>query len=141
MGQHIRDIGENHWIGQSYECGGWRRYTLFHIERNAQGGSTSWPIAEIDVVDHPSRDSVNPHTEIKISLRNEIRRSRMGIEVDKNTSQLRHVSDIVDQSVLDDSVAALKEMGVVSSPLSIWICIRHVEDFRVEGDFWNNDRI
>jgi hypothetical protein len=139
MGLHIRDIGKNHWIGELYECGSWRRYTLFHIGKNTAGGSTSWPIAEIDVVDHPSQDSVNPHKEIRISLRNDIRRSKTGIEVDKNKSKLRHVSDIVDQSVLDDSVAALKEMGVVSSPYSVWTCIRHVEDFRVEGDFWNND--
>jgi hypothetical protein len=139
MPSHIRDIGENHWLGELYECGGWRRYTLFQIRHNGQGGSTSWPIAEIDVVEHPSQDGSNPHREVKISLRNDIFRSRYGIEVDKNNSVLRHVPDIVDQSVLDDTVNVLQEMGVVFSPYCVWTCMRHVEEFRVEGEFWNDD--
>jgi hypothetical protein len=135
-----KDIGKPHWLGELYESGGWRRLTLFHIVRNNSGsGSTSWPIAEIDIIDHPSQDGTNPHKEIKISLRNEIRRSNGGIEVDKNKSILRHPNDIVDQSILNNTVTALQELGFVSLPFSVWICMRHVEDFRVEGDFWNRD--
>jgi hypothetical protein len=136
-----KDIGKHHWLGELYESGGWQRLTLFHAVRNTSdgSGSTSWPIAEIDIVDHPSQDGINPHEEIKISIRNEIRLSKDRIEVDKNQSSLRHPNDIVDQSVLNDAVAALKELGCVSLPFSVWICMRHVEDFRVEGDFWNRD--
>ena len=139
MSKHVKDIGERHWIGNPYESNDWRRYTLFHIERNDVGGSTSWPIAEIDIVDHPSKDGVNAHTEIKISLRNDIRRTRTGIEVDGNKSKLRQVKEIVDREILDESVAALKALGKVSLPLSVWICVRHVVGFHVEGDFWTDD--
>ena len=139
MGLHLLDIGDNHWIDQPYEGEGWRRFTLFHIVRNSSGGSTSWPIAEVDVVDHPSKDGCNPHTEVKISIRNDIRREKVGIDVDKNTTELRHVKDVVDKAVLDLAVNALVDLGKVTSPYSVYVCMRHIESFRVVGDFWNDD--
>ena len=138
--RHLEDVGKQHWLGTPEHCGGWRRFTLYHIERNREGGSTSWPIAEIDVVDHPSKDRVNPHKEIKISIRNDVRRRRSGIEVDGNKSKLRHVDDIVDAAVLDETVAVLIGMGVVSRPFCVYTCMRHIEDFRVEGDFFEDDQ-
>src|ERR1022692_1457420 len=100
MAQLVLEIGDHHWIGDFYETETWKRFTLFHIVRNASGGSTSWPIAEIDIVNHPSKDGCNPHIEVKISIRNDIRRVQEGIEVDKNKKELRHVDDVVDKRVL-----------------------------------------
>jgi hypothetical protein len=139
MAQHLLDIGDNHWIGELYETGGWKRFTLFHIVRNASCGSTSWLIAEIDIVHHPSKDGCNPHSEVKISIRNDIRRDKAGIDVDKNTAQLRHVKDVVDTAILDQAVNALVDLGKVSSPYSVYVCMRHIESFRVVGDFWNDE--
>jgi hypothetical protein len=139
MAKHLLDIGDNHWIGEPYETESWQRFTLHHIVRNASGGSTSWPIAEVDIVHHPSKDGCNSHTEVRISIRNDIRRGKVGMDVDKNTTELRHVKDVVDKAVLDQTVNALVEMGKVSSPYSVYVCMRHVESFRVVGDFWNDD--
>ena len=139
MPRHLRDIGRDHWLGEPYQSGGWWRCTLFRIVRGNGSGSTSWPIAEIDVLHHPGMDGVNPHKEVKISLRNDVRRTRSGIKVDKNKTWLRHIAKIVDRSVLDEAVTALKELKIVTAPCSLTILMRHVEDYRVEGEFWNDD--
>jgi hypothetical protein len=33
----------------------------------------------------------------------------------------------------------LKEHGIASDPLCVYVCMRHEEDFWVEGDFWNHE--
>jgi hypothetical protein len=135
----VCELGEGYWLGDFYENNGWKRTTLFHISRNSFGGSTSWPVTEIDLIEHPSRDGCNAHKEIKISIRNEIRRSGGAIDVDGNKAQLRHPDDILEKDIINQSVAKLKELGFVSLPLSVYVCMRHVEDFWVEGDFWSEN--
>ena len=134
------ELGDKYWLGEFFETGGWRRATLFRINRNSAGGSTSWPVAEIDVVDHPSRDSCNPHSEIKISIRNEVKRSGSEIDPDGNKTKLRHPDDVLeDADVIQRTLAKLKEESLVTEPLCVYVCMRHVEDFWVEGDFWCDD--
>ncbi len=135
-----KDIGSKHYLSYFIDSGGWKRCTLFHIERNESGtGATAWPIAQIDLVNHPAGDGTNPHTEVTISLRNDIRRAPSGIVVDENRTKLRHAEDIVDHAVLDHALAALQELGHVCLPCSVCICIRHIEDYRIEGEFWSDD--
>lgn len=133
------DIGDKHYLGEIYRNAGWVRLTLFHIERNSFGGSTSWPVAEVDVVDHPSRDGCNAHTEIKISIRNDIKLASHGIDVDGNKKRLRHPSDVIEKNTISCVVDRLKENDIVREPYSLYVCMRHIEDFRVEGDFWSHD--
>jgi len=133
-------IRDNYWLGEFYENGQWKRCTLFFKKLNINGGSISWPIAEIDIVSHPSMDSCNPHCETKVSIRNDIiRDSSAGIIVDKNSKELRHVNDVFDKSIIDEVLSKLKSSGSASLPLSLYVCMRHVEEFKVEGDFWNID--
>ena len=139
MNQDIQ-IRDNYWLGEFYENGQWKRCTLFFKKLNSNGGSISWPIAEIDIVSHPSMDSCNPHCEIKVSIRNDIiRDSSVGIIVDKNSKELRHVNDVFDKSVIDGVLSKLKSSGLASLPLSLYVCMHHIEEFKVEGDFWNID--
>jgi hypothetical protein len=134
------DVGKEHWLGERYANSGWRRLTLFLRRRNWFGdGSMNWPIAEIDVVDHPSKDGCNAHTEIKISIRNEIRRNKNGIDIDGNRIELRHPEDIVERATIDQVITKLGEYGIASEPLAVYVCMRHVEKFWVEGDFWSED--
>jgi hypothetical protein len=133
------EVSKGYWLGEHFSNAGWDRFTLFREKRNSAGGSINWPLAEVDVVDHPPRDSCNRHTEIKISIRSDLKCYSGGIEVDKNRTELRHPEDILDTQVLFEVVAMLKQIGVASEPLSIYTCMRHVEDFRVEGDFWRED--
>jgi hypothetical protein len=136
---HI-DVDEKHWLGESYSNDGWRRLTLFHIKRNTfGGGSTSWPVADIDIVNHPSKDGCNPHSEIKISIRNDIRQSGNDIDVDGNKKKLRYPADIVGESTVNQVISKLKENLFVKEPLAVYVCMRHVEDFWVEGAFWSDN--
>jgi hypothetical protein len=107
------------------------------MKQNSFGGSTNWPVAELDFIQHPSKDGCNPHTEIKISVRNEIRRSGAVIDPDGNKAQLRHPSDVLENDVIARTIEKLKEEGLLSDPFCVYVCMRHVEDFWVEGDFWN----
>lgn len=108
---HLKDIGQHHWIGRTIGRAGWKRTALHQIERNTAGGSTSWPVAEIDIVEHPSADGVNPHHEVKISLRNEVRKVGLKIIPDGNKTVLRHPADIIDPGIFDKTVEALIELG------------------------------
>ena len=133
------DLGDKYWLGQCFENRGWLRATLFRISRNSTGGSTSWPVATIDVVAHPSKDGCNAHSEIRVSVRNEVRRNGSGIDPDGNKTKLRHPNDVLEDDVIERSIEKLKENGLVAEPLCVYVCMTHVEDFWVEGDFWNDD--
>ena len=134
------ELGNNkYWLGDFYENSGWKRTSLFYTRRNWSGGSTNWPVAEIDLIEHPSKDGCNAHTEIKISIRNEVRRSGSEIEVDGNKTQLRHPSEILEKDIISQTIEKLKDEGIVTSPLCVYVCMRHVEGFWVEGDFWSQE--
>jgi hypothetical protein len=139
--QEIRDIeiDNKYGLGEIYRNVGWTRLTLFHIERNSSGGSTRWPVAEIDVVDHPSKDGCNAHTEVKVSIRNDVKLASHGIEVDHNKKHLRHPNDVIERGTVNSVITRLKESEFVTEPYSLYVCMRHVEDFWVKGDFWSND--
>lgn len=139
MKPHRTEIREGYWLGEHFSNPGWNRFTLFREKQNTAGGSINWPVAEVDVVDHPPREGANRHTEIKFSIRNEIRRAGDGIQVDKNKTELRHPEDVLNTAALTEAVTKLEELGVVSKPLSVYVCMRHVEDFHVEGDFWRDE--
>ncbi len=130
------DVSQKYYLGEVFQNSGWRRLTLFYEVRNWSGGSTSTPVAEIDVVEHPSRDRCNPHTEIKIAVRNEIRFRYGGIDIDGNKTQLRHPTDVVEKNTIKDVLTKLKDAGIVTEPLCVYVCMRHIEEFWVEGDFW-----
>jgi hypothetical protein len=132
------DVGEKFFLGQLYQNNGWKRLTLFHEVKRWGGGSTSTPVAEIDVVDHPSRDRCNPHTEIQISVRNDGRLRFGGIDIDGNKSRLRHPDDVLGKSTVINVVTKLKEAGIATDPLCVYVSMRHNEDFWVEGDFWDD---
>jgi hypothetical protein len=134
------DINSSYWLGELYQNAGWRRMTLFHRLMNSSGGgSVSTPIAEIDIVMHPSMDGCNSHCEIKFSIRNDVKRQNARILVDKNAELLRHTDDVLDATIIDKVVEVLKENNLVTLPISLYICMRHVEDFKVQGDFWSDD--
>lgn len=137
--RNVIELDSYYWLGDFYENDGWKRLTLFHKVTNLQGGSLNTPVAEIDIIEHPSMDGCNKHCEIKISIRNDLKRQGYNILVDENSKVLRHPSDVIDPTIIRTTVEKIKEEGMVSSPLSIYVCIRHVEDFRVEGDFWSED--
>ena len=139
MASNRTEVSDGYWLGEHFSNVGWNRFTLFREKGNSSGGSINWPIAEVDVVDHPPRDGCNRHTEIKISIRNDVKRYGDGIEVDKNRTKLRHPEDVLETRILREAVSVLKQIGVASEPLSVYACMRHVEDFRVEGDFWSED--
>ena len=61
---------------------------------------------------------------------------QVGIEVDKNKKELRHVDDVVDKPVLEEVINSLIDMGKITLPYSVYTCIRHIENFRVDGDFF-----
>jgi hypothetical protein len=137
--QYNIDITPDYCLGQYYQNDGWKRLTLFHKKTNSHGGSINTPIAEIDIVMHPSQDGCNSHCEIKFSIRNDLKRQNSEILIDQNTKHLRHPNDVVDAVIIDKAVDKLKETDLVTSPISIYVCMRHVEDFKTEGDFWNDD--
>ncbi len=97
------------------------------------------PIAEIDIVKHPRQEGCNSHCEIKINVRNNVKRQGGEILVDKNAKVLRHVNDIVDNEILSKAVDKIKENDLATLPFSIYICVRHIDSFDTDGDFWNED--
>ena len=133
------EITSDYWLGECYQNGGWIRLTLFHKKMNSQGGSINTPVAEVDIVKHPSMDGCNNHHEIKLSIRNDIKQRKSEIEVDKNATHLRHPKDVLDVSIIEKAIEKIKEAHLAALPLSVYVCMRHVEDFKTEGDFWSND--
>jgi hypothetical protein len=137
--QYNIDITHDYWLGECYQNDGWKRLTLFHKKTNSQGGSINTPIAEIDIIKHPGQNGCNSHDEIKFSIRNDVKRQGSEIVVDKNDKHLRHTSDVIDTVIIDKAVDKLKETDLVTLPICIYVCMKHVEDFKTQGDFWTND--
>ena len=135
------EITPDYWLGECYQNDGWKRLTLFHKRTNYSGGSGSLntPIAEIDIVKHPSLDGCNKHCEIKINVRNDLKRQGGEIVVDENAKDLRRVQDIVNNELLNKAVDKIKENDLVSLPFSVYVCVRHVDSFETAGDFWSED--
>lgn len=132
-------LSPKYYLGELYSNGAWSRLTLFHYKPNPQGGSMSTPVAEVDIVDHPSRDGCNAHREIKISLRNDLKKIGDEVCIDGNKAVLRQPKDIMDISILNEVPSLLIREKLAMEPLSIYICVRHIDSFKVEGDFWNHE--
>lgn len=134
------EITPSFWLGDIYQNDGWKRLTLFYKQTNLFGGSLNTPVAEIDIVEHPSMDGINSHCELKINFRNDVIRQGNEIHIEKITKELRTASEIVDNEILSEMVERIKENGLTSHPLSIYVCVRHVESFATDGEFWNEDK-
>ncbi len=132
-------LNPQYYLGELYSNGAWSRLTLFHYKQNAQGGSVSTPVAEVDIVDHPSMDGCNAHREVKVSLRNDIKKVGREVVIDRNRTSLRQPEDIIEASVIDLLPSLLITAGLASEPLSIYVCVRHVDSFDVRGNFWNEE--
>ena len=132
-------IDIDYWVGEHYSNDCWQRLTLFYKKTNSQSGSINTPVAKIDIVNHPGLNGCNPHYEIKISVRNDIKRNGVETVIDKNNKILRHPAEIIEDQILRSVVKKLKEEGLVTVPLSIFVCTEHVEKFETEGDFWTED--
>jgi hypothetical protein len=134
------EITSDYWVGENYSNDGWTRLTLFHKRQNVEGqGSVSTPIATIDIVKHPGQDGCNSHSEIRFKVRNDIKRQGSEMVVDENAKTLRHVTDVVDNQILNTVVEKLKEATLATLPLSIYVCMEHVEKFETQGAFWAED--
>ena len=131
------EISPDHYLRELYQNSGWKRLTLFHKMTNAHGGSLNTPIAEIDIIDHPGLDGCNRHCEIKINIGNSLKRHGDQIVSDNTNIELKEVSDVVSKEILDKVVLNILENNLATLPYSVFICVRHIDRFETQGDFWN----
>jgi len=78
------EITPDYWLGDFYQNDGWKRLTLFHKVAISNVGSNNTPIVQVDIVKHPGNEYFNSHSEIKFTIRTDLKRQGHEVQIDKN---------------------------------------------------------
>lgn len=112
-------------------------YSIYHSIFNKEGGSLNTPIGRIEIKERQSGDGYNDHTEIRILVRNNVRKKWGELKILKSTKNLNRIEKIIPKPDLNKIISDLIEIEKISEPYSIYRCVENVEDFQTFGEFYN----
>ncbi|WP_350290521.1 hypothetical protein [uncultured Croceitalea sp.] len=114
-------------------------YKIYHSIVNKEGGSWNTPIGRIEIKGRDSADGCNPHTEIRILLRNNVVMKWGILKIIKSPRKLNRAENLISKSELNKIISELIEIENIIEPYSIYRCVENVEEFQTFGDFFNLD--
>ena len=126
-------------LAERSDLTGFTQFSIFYKVYNKSGGSVSTPLGRIEIREKPSSDGVNPHIELRVIIRNDVRFKWGAIHIVNSPKKLNRVRKVIPDKELQLLLSDLIQKESISEPYTIYETVENVEDYKTYGNIYRND--